>query len=185
MSPTHTRTIYCKLAVEDQDISILAATQRAFNAAAAWVAQMCWDEAITNPTTAHHRVYGETRERFGLGAQLATCARMKAVKAVKAEKRETRPQFGTRGSVRYDARSYTPKGHEEVSLNTLEGRVICRFMLGERQLALLRDPAWTIGGADLVWRRGVYYLHISQSREAPDPPLRLPLGACWVWTWGS
>jgi IS605 OrfB family transposase len=29
------------------------------------------------------------------------------------------------------------------------------------------DRAWTIGGADLVWRDGTYYLHLTQSREAP------------------
>jgi hypothetical protein len=54
---------------------------------------MCWDEHLTTTTTAHHRVYGETRTRFGLGAQLAICARMKAVeaiKAVKAKRRESR-----------------------------------------------------------------------------------------------
>jgi IS605 OrfB family transposase len=30
------------------------------------------------------------------------------------------------------------------------------------------DPSWEVGGADLVWREGVYYLHIAQSREAPS-----------------
>src|SRR5262249_13982918 len=35
------------------------------------------------------------------------------------------------------------------------------------QHKLLGDPAWEIGGADLVWRRGIYYLHITQSCEAP------------------
>jgi hypothetical protein len=74
---------------------------------------VCWNEGITNPNTAHHRVYGETRERFGLGAQLAVCARakaveaIKAVKAVKAKKRETCPTFGPRGGIRYDARAPT------------------------------------------------------------------------------
>jgi len=164
-----TRTICCKLAVDGQDTT-LAATQRAFNAAASWAARVCWDEGLTNTNTAHHRVYGETRERFGLGVQLAICARIKAVeaiKAVKAKKRETCPQFGPRGSVRYDARSYTLLGRERVSLNTLGGRVTCRLVLGERQDTLLRDAAWEIGGADLIWRAGVYYLHITQSREAP------------------
>jgi putative transposase len=133
--------------------------------------------ADTTSNTAHHRVYGETRARFGLGAQLAICARMKAVEAitaVKARKRETNlqscPRFGPRGSVRYDARSYTLLGHERVSLNTVDGRVTCRLLLGERQRSRVRDPAWEIGGADLVWRRGVYYLHITASREASDPP---------------
>src|SRR5262249_19839118 len=36
-----------------------------------------------------------------------------------------------------------------------------------RQHELLVDPAWEIGGADLVWRRSVYYLHVTQSRDAP------------------
>jgi len=177
MNQTHTRTICCKFAVDDQDATTLAATlaatQRAFNAAASWVAAVCWDEELTNPTTAHHRVYGETRARFGLGAQLAICARMKAfeaIRAVKARQRETCPRFGPRGSVRYDARSYTLMGQERVSLNTLAGRVTCHLVLGERQLTMLRDSAWVIGGADLVWRRGVYYLHISQSQDAPESP---------------
>jgi IS605 OrfB family transposase len=167
-----TRTICCKLAMDDQDMKILAATARVFNAAASWVAYVCWTENLINSNTAHHRVYGETRSRFTLGAQLAICARMKAVeaiKAVKAKKRDICPRFGPRGSVRYDARAYTLMAKERVSLNTVSGRVTCRLMLGERQLALLRDPAWEVGGADLVWRRGVYYLHLSQSREASDP----------------
>jgi putative transposase len=165
-----TRTVCCKLAVDDQDGPALAATQRAFNQAASWVAQVCWEEGLTNTNTAHHRVYGETRGRYGLGAQLAICARMNAVKAIKAKGRATTtcPRFGPWGSVRYDARSYTVMGHERVSPNTLAGRVTCHLVLGERQLGLLGDPAWELGGADLVWRRGVYYLHVTQSCEAPD-----------------
>ncbi len=172
MSKTLTRTICCKLDVEGHDVA-LAATQRAFNAAATWIAQTCWDEGITNTNTAHHRVYGETRLNFGLGAQLAVCARAKAseaIKAVKAKRREhaTCPQFGPRGSIRYDVRTYRLMNLDRVSLNPLDGRIVCRLLLGARQHEMLVDPACTIGGADLVWRRGVYYLHVTQSREAPD-----------------
>ncbi len=77
------RTISIKLAVNGSE-AVLQATQQAFNAAASWIATVCWDEGITNTNTAHHRVYGETRTRFGLGAQLAICARAKAVEAIKA-----------------------------------------------------------------------------------------------------
>ena len=83
MSTTLTRTICCTLDVDGHDTA-LAAIQRAFNATAAWIAHVCRDESITNATTAHHRVYGETRERFGLGAQLAVCARAKASEAIEA-----------------------------------------------------------------------------------------------------
>src|SRR5215469_11480615 len=170
LSKSLTRTICSKLDVGDHE-DALAATMRAFNAAATWIAQGCWEEGITNTNSAHHRVYGETRERCGLGAQLAVCARAKAVeaiKAVKAKHRETCPTFGPRGSVRYDARTYHLMSLDRVSLNTLDGRITCRMILGTRQHAMLVDPAWKIGGADLVWRRGISYLHITQSQEAPD-----------------
>lgn len=32
---------------------------------------------------------------------------------------------------------------------------------------MLVDPAWETGGADLAWRSGIYYLHITHSRAAP------------------
>jgi IS605 OrfB family transposase len=169
MNTTLTRTVCCKLDVEGQEAA-LAATQRAFNAAATWVARVCWDEGITNSNTAHHRVYGQTRADYELGAQLAVCARAKAfeaIKAVKAKKRETCPQFGPRGSIRYDARTYRLMSLDRVSLNTLAGRVVGRLALGARQHAMLVDPGWEVGGADLVWRDGAYYLRITQSREAP------------------
>lgn len=169
MSETLIRTICIKLDMDGHEAS-LAATQKAFNEAATWIAAVCWQEGITNTNTAHHRVYGETRSRFGLGAQLAVCARAKAVEAIKAVKaagKDTCPTFGPRGSIRYDARTYRLMSLDRVSLNTLEGRVVCRLLLGPRQHEMLVDPAWELGGADLVWRSGVYYLHVTQSRDAP------------------
>ncbi|HEY8323961.1 MAG TPA: transposase [Ktedonobacterales bacterium] len=173
MNKILTRTICIKLDIDAHETA-LAATQQAFNAAASWVALVCWDEGITNTNTAHHRVYGETRRRFGLGAQLACCARAKAVEAITASKvkhRETCPQFGPRGSIRYDARTYRLMSLARVSLNTVDGRVVCRLLLGARQQEMLVGPNWQVGGAELVWRRGVYYLHVTQSREASALPV--------------
>jgi len=185
MGETLTRTICIKLDVDGHE-QALQGTQLHFNAAASWIASVCWDERITNTNTAHHRVYGETRTRFGLGAQLAVCARAKAMEAIKAIKTQekqrrghqcknrpppkpaTCPQFGPRGSVRYDARTYRLMALDRVSLSTVSGRVTCRLLGGKRQHEMLVDPQWEIGGADLVWRRGVYYLHVTQSTEAPS-----------------
>jgi putative transposase len=177
MNKTLIRTISIKLDVDGHE-EALRVTQERFNAAASWIASVCWNEGITNTNTAHHRVYGETRSHYELGAQLAVCTRAKAVEAVKAartqeEQREpdakpvTCPQFGPRGSIRYDARSYRLMSLDRVSLNTLHGRVICRLLPGKRQHDMLVDPLWKIGGADLVWRRGTYYLNVTQNREAP------------------
>jgi IS605 OrfB family transposase len=38
---------------------------------------------------------------------------------------------------------------------------------GQRQHEMLVDPDWKIGGAELVWRDGTYYVHLTQTREAP------------------
>ena len=178
MNETLTRTICIKLDINGHD-AVLQETQKHFNEAASWIASVCWDEGITNTNTAHHRVYGETRSRFGLGAQLAVCSRAKAVEAVKAARTQekerkpyqkpiTCPQFGPRGSVRYDARTYRLMSLDRVSLGTMQGRVICRLILGKRQHDMLIDPAWTNGSADLVWRKGTYYLHITQSADRPQ-----------------
>jgi putative transposase len=85
MNETLTRTVCIKLDVAGNE-AVLAETQHRFNEAASWVASLCWEERITNTNTAHHRVYGESRLRFGLGAQLAICARAKAMEAIKAVK---------------------------------------------------------------------------------------------------
>jgi len=169
MSNKLVRTVCVKLDVGQHDAG-LTATMRSFNEAATWIAQVCWSEKISNTNTAHHRVYQETRTRFGLGSQLAVCARAKAVEAIKAGKqrmKETCPTFGPRGAVRYDVRTFRLMSLDRVSLNTLAGRVVCRLLPGPRQHALLVDPAWQIGGADLVWREGTYYLHITQNQDAP------------------
>lgn len=194
MNEMLTRTICIKLDVTRHE-AVLQETQRPFNEAASWIATVCWDERITNSNTAHHRVYGQTRSRFGLGAQLAICARAKAMEAIKAVRtRETEqrarwrkanarrkakgqkplpppeptacPQFRERSSIRYDARTYRLLSLDRVSLNTLTGRVICRMLPGSRQHEMLVDPNWQIGGAELVWRKGVYSLHVTQSRQA-------------------
>jgi putative transposase len=178
MNESVIRTISIKMDVDGHEAK-LQETQQAFNAAASWIASICWEEHITNSNTAHHRVYGETRTHFGLGAQLAVCARAKAVEAVKAartqekqrnpdEKPITCPGFGPRGSIRYDARSFHLKSLDRVSLLTLQGRITCRLLPGMRQHTMLTDPTWKIGGADLVWRRGTYYLNITQSKDAPE-----------------
>ena len=132
MSKTLTRTICIKLDIDGHDAA-LAATQRAFNAGGDL------DCAGVLGRGHHQHQHGPPSRlwrdplTFGLGAQLAVCARAKAVeaiKAVKAKQRETCPHFGPRGSIRYDARTYRLMSLDRVSLNTLDGRVVCRLLLG-------------------------------------------------------
>src|SRR5262245_29330258 len=109
MSNTLTRTICIQLDGDGHDAA-LTATQRACNTAAPGMALVGWAAGITHTHThtAQQRVDAQTRLTFGLRAQVAVCARAKAVaalKAVQATRRATCPQFGPRGSVRDAART--------------------------------------------------------------------------------
>ncbi len=171
MSDTLIRTVPVKLDV-GANVPALMETARRFNAAATWIARICWEEGITNTNTAHHRVYGETRADYGLGAQLAVCARAQAMEAIKAERRKgskTCPAWRADAAVRYDARTYRLLPLDGVSLNTVQGRVTCRMVPGQRQRDMLLDAGWRVGGADLVRKGGVWYLHLTQHRPAPSP----------------
>ncbi len=96
MNELLTRTICIKLDVDGHE-AVVQETQRRFNEAASWIATVCWDERITNSNTAHHRVYGQTRSQFGLGAQLAVAGEMAQGECPQAEEgQETRPAAGAR-----------------------------------------------------------------------------------------
>lgn len=149
----------------------MRATQQAFNRAATYCAQVAWEQKITNKNKLHHLVYGRTRSAFGLGAQLACCARDKAAEAVRAVRAKggALPTFRDTSSIRYDARTYRLLSLDRVSLNTISGRVIGQLVLGDFQRRTLYDTSWKIGGAELIRRRDVWYLHITQTKADPAP----------------
>src|SRR6266542_5451332 len=142
-----TRTVCCKLTVDAAANAALRQTQTAFNAAASYCATVAWEQGVTNKNKLHHIVYGPTRVTYGLGAQLACCARDKAAEAVRAvraapERRDretdqilpkTCPTFDADSSIRYDARTYRLLSFDRVSLNTPSGRVVGQFGLRDFQ----------------------------------------------------
>src|SRR5262245_31942779 len=171
-TPLSIRTLCCKLSVDAASDAALRQTQTAFNAAASFCATVAWKQGVTNKNKLHYLVYGEARLSYGLGAQLACCARDKAAEAVRAvrnapERRDkhtnqiipkTCPTFDANSSIRYDARTYRLLSLERVSLNTLSGRVSGQLALGEYQRRYLYDTTWKIGGAELMRRDDVWYL---------------------------
>ena len=167
-----TRTICCKVALDSAADAALRQTQQAFNHAASYCAQVAWEQGVTNKNKLHHLVYGRTRAEFGLGAQLACCARDKAAEAVRRARQDKRadcPTFHDDSSIRYDARTYRLMSLDRVSLNTLTGRVIRQLVLGDFQRRILYDTTWKIGGAELVRRANAWYLHITQTKADPAP----------------
>jgi putative transposase len=170
--PLSIRTICCKLAIDAAADTALRQTQAAFTAAASYCATVAWEQGVTNKNKLHHIVYGETRITYGLGAQLACCARDKAAEAVRAalsNGHTTCPAFDAASSIRYDARTYRLMSLDRVSLNTLIGRVIGQLVLGDFQRRYLSDKTWKIGGAELLRRDDTWYLCITQSKVAPAP----------------
>jgi IS605 OrfB family transposase len=150
----------------------LSKTQQAFNRAASYCASVAWEQGVTNKNKLHHLVYAATRSTYGLGAQLACCARDKAAEAVRRarhDKQATCPVFRDDSSIRYDARTYRLMSLDRASLNTLTGRVIGQLVLGEFQRRTLYDTTWKIGAAELLRRANVWYLHITQTKAAPAP----------------
>jgi len=167
-----TRTVCCKLVLDAAAAAALLATAEAFNAAATYCAAVAWKEGVTNKNKLHHLVYGPTRSIYGLGAQLACCARDKAAEAVRAARANgsaTCPTFKANSSIRYDARTYRLMSLDRVSLNTLTGRVVGQMVLGAFQRRYLYDMSWKVGGAELVQRDGQFFLHITQTKTNPKP----------------
>ncbi len=178
-----TRTICCKVVLDSAADLALLQTQTAFNRAATYCATAAWDQRVTNKNKLHHLVYAETRITYGLGAQLACCARDKAAEAVRAVRSalsaatlprarpslQTCPTFRDDSSIRYDAHTYKLKSLDRVSLYTLSGRVIGQLALGDFQRTHLYDMSWKIGGAELIRRGLVWYLCITQTKADPAP----------------
>lgn len=167
-----TRTICCKLALDAEATTAIRQTAAAFNAAATYCAQVAWRERVTNKNKLHHLVYGPTRVNYGLGAQLACCARDKAAEAVRAARangHDTCPTFAPDSSIRLDVHTYRLLSLDRVSIYTMYGRVIGQLVLGEYQRRHLYDTSWKIGGAELVQRDGQFYLHITQTKADPKP----------------
>lgn len=167
-----TRTVSCKLALGRAEAEAIRQTARTFNAAASYCAEVAWRARVTNKNKLHHIVYGPTRLNYGLGAQLACCARDKAAEAVRSARSNghtTCPTFKPHSSIRYDARTYRLLSLNRVSLNTLTGRVFGQLVLGDFQRRYLYDTSWKIGGAELVQRDGQFYLNITQTKAAPEP----------------
>jgi putative transposase len=184
MSTTRsTRTVCCKLTIDAAADAALRQTQAAFNVAASYCATVAWNAQVTNKNKLHHLVYGQTRIIYGLGAQLACCARDKAAEAVRvvraAPERQdhatgqtipkTCPTFAADSSIRYDARTYRLLSLDRVSMNTRTGRVVGQLVLGDFQRRYLYDTSWKIGSAELIRRVDGWYLCITQSKAAPAP----------------
>lgn len=142
----------------------LRATMERFNTACNWLAGEAFDATCADKIALQRLHYRTLRERFGLSAQMAVRALSKVCDVYKRNKAK-QPRFKLHGSVPYDQRIYSFKALDRVSILTLGGRELIPFVAGDYHDARLTG-AVARGQADLILRRGKWYLYVTV--EVPD-----------------
>ena len=129
------------------------------------MAAVAFAEKTANKFALQKLVYGELRTTYKLAAQLAIRAISKASEAYKRDK-SIQPTFKPEGAVVYDERVMSFKGLLTVSLLTISGRVLVPFQVGGYQAARMDAIK---GQADLIYRKGVFYLAVTLDVPTPTP----------------
>jgi len=168
------QTMLLKLAPSSEQQTALLETMHAFNAACNTIAQTAFDERLANKFELQKLVYGDIRKRFGLSSQMAIRAISKVVDSYKRDK-SIKPSFRKEGAITYDERLMAFKGLNEVSLLTLQGRVLVPFRMGGYQESRLDAIK---GQADLIYRNGTFYLAVTL--DVPEPGPEEPQGTLGV-----
>lgn len=158
-------TAQAKLQASPEQHQALYCTMTSANEAANYISQRAWETQTFRQYDLHRLVYYNTRQSFGLSAQMVVRVEAKVADAYKLDRR-TRREFRPLGSITYDSRilSWSVERHT-VSIWTVAGRMTIPFAAGERALRLLEGRA---GEADLVFQDGHFYLF--QTCEVDEPP---------------
>jgi putative transposase len=159
------QTMLLKLAPSPEQHQALLETMHAFNAGANYVAEIAFAEQMANKVELQKLVYAELRTTYKLPAQLAIRCISKTSEAYKRDK-SIKPEFRSEGAIIYDERVMSFKGLTQVSLLTLQGRVLVPFRMGEYQQSRLESIK---GQADLILRRGTFYLAVTLDVPEPTP----------------
>jgi len=107
----------------------------------------------------HHGVYGATRAQFGRGARLAGCAWDRVAEAVRAARlthNDRCPSLRSDTNSRYDARTYRLRQRDPVSLDTLDGRLVCQPDPGNFSWQYHYGLTWTIRSTEALRRNAVW-----------------------------
>lgn len=159
------KTLQIKLLPDEEQKDILIDTFIRFNEACNFVSRIAFDKKLFNKVFLQRIVYKDIRERFGLAAQLAVRVIAKVVETYKVDK-EHFHEFRDFGSIVYDQRILSFKGMDEVSINTVHGRIRIPITIGKyREIPFERIR----GQCDLIRRNKQFYLMVAV--EVPEEPL--------------
>jgi len=166
------RTIRIRLLPTPEQTTALTATARQFTDAFNLVCAHGWAEGEKNGVRLHHATYRDSKDAApNLVSDLHIQARVKATEAIKSAL--TRQRQGRRASCphsiscppRYNVHTYRLDWVAGVvNLSTIEGRQPIPFVVPAYAVRYAGCPPAT---ADLVQRRGQWYLHVVVSVPAP------------------
>ena len=158
------QTIVLKLQPSDDQRQMLLDTMTAFNAAVQCVANVAFEQHTASKIKLQKLLYYRLREEFGLSSQMAVRAIGKATEAYKRDK-DIYCTFDPLGAMVYDERILNFR-LTEVSILTLSGRQMIPYRFGAYQAARLDRIK---GQADLIYRGGQFYLHVTVDMPESDP----------------
>jgi IS605 OrfB family transposase len=166
------RTIRVKLTPSTAQAGLLADTSRLFTAAFNAVCRVGWDQQVTNGVTLHHATYYATKAAYpALVSDLLVQARVKATEAVKSafvrkkQGRTVRMPQSDACPPRYNLHTYRVDWESQtVRMSTTGGRQTIRFNVPDYHAHYAGCPVAT---ADLINRRGVWWLHVAVTVPAP------------------
>ncbi len=191
-------TAKLKLSTTPEQFAALRQTQLAYRDALNAVSRSAFEQGKTsNVTRLHKGMYAELRIRYRLPSQLACSVERQVAATYKGlwtklkknaehrRKQITRKRFkGLDQPPRYSSptvqytyeRDYSFPRHQQVSISTLNGRIILPYQGYDKHLALIQQGA-TIGDAKLWYdpSKERFYLLVSLTITVPDPtPTQFP-----------
>ena len=167
------RTIRLKLTPTVAQAATLAETSRQFTAVFNAVCALGWTEQITNGVKLHHATYYPLKADYpALVSDLLVQARVKATEAVKSAL--ALQKNGRKGGMpasdacppRYNLHTYKVDWESQtVRMSLIGGRQTIRFDVPAYSAKYAGYPTDT---ADLLFRNGVWWLHVVVSVPAPE-----------------
>ena len=162
------KTLQIKLLPNDAQREALIDTFVQFNGACNFVSGIAFERRLFNKVFLQRIVYRDIRERFGLASQLAVRVIAKVVETYKTDKTVFH-EFRDYGSIVYDPRIMSFKGLDQVSINTVHGRIRIPITIGKYG----KIPFQRIRGqCDLIRKNKIFYIMVAI--DVPDEPAIKP-----------
>src|SRR5215813_12979994 len=170
-------SIKAKLVLADSAAQELKSTMEEFNRACNTLSELAFQRDLHRKYDIHHEGYRLIRPETDLPTQHVINAIAK-VSAVYTRDPDKWRQFKPHSSLRYDAKLMTIGSDcQTVSLAVCpKGRVTGRLQMSARMRKQLQQGEF--GSAELVYRKGNFYLHISITIPAPE--VKQPQGSLGV-----